>query len=179
MTDVRVRPERPDDVAAVDAMVAAAFGDEGVDAVLRDLRVDHSWRDLSLLAERAGELVGHVSLVGAWLDAPDRLVDVLVLSPLSVRPDAQRGGVGSGLVRAALAAAGRRPEPVVFLEGDPAYYGPLGFRPGAERGFEAPSRRIPDAAFQHVLLPSYTSGLTGRLVYPDVFWRHDAVGLRG
>jgi putative acetyltransferase len=39
--------------------------------------------------------------------------------------------------------------------------------------------RIPGAAFQVVLLAAYDAGVTGALVYPDVFWRHDAVGLRG
>jgi putative acetyltransferase len=50
-------------------------------------------------------------------------------------------------------------------------------------GFSAPSVRINQPAFQLVTLPSYDSvhqgGLTGALVYPDLWWRHDAVGLRG
>ena len=37
--------------------------------------------------------------------------------------------------------------------------------------------RIPGPAFQVAVLED--RGTTGRLVYPDVFWRHDAVGLRG
>jgi putative acetyltransferase len=66
----------------------------------------------------------------------------------------------------------------VFLEGDPRYYGPLGFAPAGAWGFTRPSVRIPEAAFQAVRLPAYDAGVTGALVYPDVFWRHDAVGLR-
>jgi putative acetyltransferase len=68
---------------------------------------------------------------------------------------------------------------VIFLEGDPEYYGRLGFRRAQQLGFTKPSVRIPDMAFQAWLLPTYTEGLTGALVYPDIFWRHDAVGLRG
>ena len=37
------------------------------------------------------------------LDAPRRLVDVQVLSPLGVLPEHQRQGIGSALVRAGLA----------------------------------------------------------------------------
>ena len=45
-------------------------------------------------------------------------------------------------------------------------------------GFTAPSVRIPPLAFQVWTAPSYSGGVSGALVYPDVFWRHDAVGLR-
>jgi putative acetyltransferase len=37
---------------------------------------------------------------------------------------------------------------------------------------------MPDAAFQAVRLPAYQAWMTGTLVYPDIFWRLDAVGLR-
>jgi putative acetyltransferase len=45
-------------------------------------------------------------------------------------------------------------------------------------GFRRPSLRIPEVAFQAVLLPAHEPWMTGTFVYPDVFWRHDAVGLR-
>ena len=78
---------------------------------------------------------------------------------------------------AALAAAGERGAAYVFLEGAPDYYGARGFVPALEHGFLRPSDRIPGPAFQVAVLED--RGLTGRLVYPDAFWRHDAVGLRG
>jgi putative acetyltransferase len=95
-----------------------------------------------------------------------------------VRPDRQHAGVGTALVAAALAAAAERDEPLVFLEGDPRYYSWLGFVAAGTLGFTAPSPRIPDRAFQVWPTPAYRGGLSGALVYPDVFWRHDAVGLR-
>lgn len=173
-----VRPERPSDVVRVDEVVAAAFGDEPVADLLAALRLSSAWRDLSFVAELDGLVVGHVSFTRGWLDAPARLVEVLVLSPLAVDPAVQRRGVGSTLVRRSLAMLQGRSEPLVFLEGDPAYYGRLGFLPGGPDGFTAPSTRIPPAAFQQVRLPSYQPWMTGALVYPDVFWQHDAVGLR-
>ncbi len=45
-------------------------------------------------------------------------------------------------------------------------------------GITRPSPRIPERAFQAWPLPSYDASVTGGFVYPDVFWRHDAVGLR-
>lgn len=175
---VTVRPERPEDVDAVQAVVAAAFGDEPVADLLEDLRRNPAWLGLSLVAELDGDVVGHVSLTRAWVDDPSRVVEVLVLSPLSVRPDRQGQGLGSALVGAALDLAGDRDEPLVFLEGDPAYYSRMGFVAAGRLGFTAPSVRIPPQAFQVWTAPSYSGGVSGALVYPDVFWRHDAVGLR-
>jgi putative acetyltransferase len=176
--EVATRPETVADVIEVGRVVAAAFGGEPVAELLRDLRRDHAWLGLSHVAELDGEVVGHVSLTRAWVDAPERLVEVLVLSPLSVRPDRQRNGVGAALVRASLERLEAREEPLVFLEGSPAYYPRLGFVPGSTLGLTAPSTRIPAPAFQVVTLPTYEPWMRGALVYPDVFWRQDAVGLR-
>lgn len=178
MTRVIVRPETGEDEAASREVVAAAFGEEPVAELLDGLRTSSAWRDLSLVADEEGRVVGHVSFSRGWLDAPRRLVEVLVLSPLSVHPGAQGRGVGSALVRRGLELLQDRPEPLVFLEGSPAYYRRFGFHPGEPYGFAAPSARIPPAAFQFVALPSYQPWMTGALVYPDVFWEHDAVGLR-
>ena len=174
-----VRPEQPSDVPEVQQVVEAAFGRQhGVHLLLEELRTSIAWLGLSFVAVDADEIAGHVAYTRAWVDAPRRLVEVLVLSPMSVRPDRQRQGIGTRLIHDSLAALQDRPEPAVFLEGDPAYYSRLGFMPGVSFGFSAPSVRIPQPAFQLVTLPSYDEHLTGALVYPDIWWRHDAVGLR-
>lgn len=160
-------------------VVRAAFDGDQVPRLLDDLRDSAAWLDLSFVAEEDGTVVGHVAYSRAWLDTPDGpVVEVLVLSPLSVRPDRQRHGIGAALVTATLQALADRPEPTVFLEGDPAYYARVGFVAGHTLGFGRPSVHIPEAAFQVVTLPSYDVRLRGALVYPDVFWRHAAVGLR-
>jgi putative acetyltransferase len=175
---VRIRPETPSDEPAVQEVVRAAFGGDRVPGLVSAMRESVAWLGLSFVGEQDGEVVGHVSYTRAWVDAPDRVVDVLVLSPVSVRPDRQRQGIGSSLVTGTLELMRERDEPLVFLEGDPRYYARLGFEPAGPWGFTAPSVRIPEHAFQAVRLPSYDDALTGALVYPDVFWRHDCVGLR-
>ncbi len=174
---MRIREAMPSDHDAIHALVEDAFGHhEGVADLVDDLR--QSGRvEVELVAEDADAVVGHVALERGWVDDDEAVVDVLVLSPLSVSPSGQGAGLGTRLVEAALAAARDRGEPYVFLEGDPDYYGTRGFGPALERGFLRPTDRIPGPAFQVAVLDD--RGVTGRLVYPDAFWRHHATGLRG
>jgi putative acetyltransferase len=173
---MKIRAESPADRAAVREVNVRAFGDHG--PVVADL-VD-ALRDtaLSLVAQRDGQVVGHVMFSPVLLDAPRRLVEAQTLSPLGVLPEHQRQGIGSALVRAGLGVMAERGVPVVFLEGDPAYYSRFGFRAGGAQGFRRPSLRIPEGGFQAITLPAYEPWMTGTMVYSEPFWRYDAVGLR-
>lgn len=148
-----VRPEQPGDRTAVRRVVSAAFG-----------AVDPAH----------GE-----QLSRAWVDARRTLVEVWVLSPLSVEPGHQGGGIGTALVAAAVETARRSGVPVLFLEGSPDYYGARGFERADRRGFlPAALERTPRAAFQCVVFDGLEEWMTGQLVYPSVWWEHDAAGLR-
>lgn len=173
-----IRAEHPDDTAAVRSLVSDAFGDPALAELLDDLRTSVAWLGLSFVAELDDEIVGHVAYTRAWVDDPAELVDVLVLSPLSIRPDHASKGIGTALVLESIEAMADRDEPLLFLEGDPGFYSRLGFVPGEPLGFRSPSSRIPSRAFQVRPLPGRPGRVTGALVYPDVWWRHDAVGLR-
>lgn len=187
VADVQLRPEQPEDRPAVHALHRAAFGAHGtpvaqlVDALSGPGTPFGRAPSLSLVAQPAADdraVVGHVMLSSALLDAAPRLVEVRVLSPLAVAPGHQRRGVGAALVAATLRAARDEGCPAVFLEGDPDYYARFGFVPGLSHGFRRPSLRIPGPAFQVFLLPAHEAWMTGTLVYPEAFWRLDAVGLR-
>ncbi len=181
VSGVELRVERRADRRAVRDLHVAAFGERGevVAALVNDLRrAVTADNGLSLVAEDAGEVVGHVMFTRSLLDAPPRLVEVQVLSPVAVLPERQGRGIGSALIRRGLETMSERSVPMVWLEGAPGYYSRLGFLAGADQGFRKPSLRIPDAAFQVTLLPAYEPWMSGTLVYPETFWQHDAVGLR-
>ncbi|MEO6125907.1 MAG: N-acetyltransferase [Ilumatobacteraceae bacterium] len=177
---VNVRTMRRDEFGTVRELSIAAFGgDPHIGQLLDALRESWAWDDdLSFVAEDGGEVVGHALYTHAILDTSLRLQDVLVLSPIGVRPARQRHGIGGHLITASLTVLRKRTEPLVFLEGHPDYYPRFGFVRAGDLGFVAPSVRIPAAAFMVHMLPSYERWMTGALVYPDAFWRADAVGLR-
>jgi putative acetyltransferase len=173
-----IREQDIDDADAVFAVALAAFAD---DPTVAPLEADLGARSDSVgfVAEADGRVVGHVRITRCWIDAEDALVEALVLSPLSVVPDAQGRGVGGALVARAVAAAEATGVPVVVLEGDPGYYSRLGFRPASELGITRASPRVPAPAFQAVRFAAYEAWMRGQVVYPETFWTHDAVGLRG
>ena len=178
-SEARYRREHPGEDAEVRSLVADAFADPQIGELVDRLRESPDWIDgLSFVAERDGRLVGHILFTRGLLDAPRCLLDVLVLSPVSVATAFQSKGTGSALIRYGLAQVAARAEPLVFLEGAPGFYRRFGFLPAGEHGFRRPSLRIPHAAFQVRLLPGYEEWMTGTLVYSRVFWDLDCVGLR-
>ena len=177
-----VRPEQADDHAAVRRVVTAAFGAErpghGDDVAQIWESLGHH-RRAGLVAEDRGVVVGHVGLSQAWVDARRELVEVWVLSPLSVVPDRQGEGFGTALVAAAVDTARHSGVPALFLEGAPSYYGTRGFERADRHGFLPPAlERTPRAAFQVVVFEGHEPWMTGQLVYPSVWWEHGAAGLR-
>jgi putative acetyltransferase len=183
VTSPEIRPATPDDVAGIDAVIRAAFGAE---AVGEGDKVADLWVEVraaghvlsEIVAVVGADVIGHVGVSHCWLDARRELVDVAMLSPLSTSPAHQSSGIGTALVAAAIEATRVLGRPALFLEGSPAFYGARGFARASAFGFEAYSRRTPEAAFQVVPFDTRADWMTGRVVCPDVWWRHDAAGLR-
>jgi putative acetyltransferase len=177
---MEIRAARQLEQSTIEAVVAAAFDEEpdgGVVQMIRALDAAGANR-ISLVALDDDRIVGHVQLSKAWIDARDRLVDALMLTPLSVVPERQRQGVGTRLLEEALRTADQTGLAAVFLEGDPNYYGTRGFVSGASLGLLRPSLRIPEPAFQVATLSSYDSSMTGHVIYPESMSETDSVGLR-
>ncbi|AJT43182.1 hypothetical protein UM93_15070 [Psychromicrobium lacuslunae] len=177
-----MRAPRPAETRLVDQLVNAAFADSGSTVTNLVQQMRSLWRTdrgFELIASTSeGEVLGHIGFSRGYLDAPERLHHVLVLSPLAVQPSSQGRGIGSTLVRTGLQEATERGFDLVFLEGEPGFYPRLGFVPGGAAGFRKPSVRIPDAAFMVRHLTPVAESLSGTLIYPEIFWETDTVGLR-
>jgi putative acetyltransferase len=168
---VVIRPERADDHAAIAEVVRAAFVRHPDEVALLVERIRASREfvpGLALVAEDASGVIAHVMLSWVGVEGGSR-PRILNLSPMSVRPDRQRMGVGSRLIREALGRAEAAGEPAVLVEGIPEYYPRFGFEPADALGFVPPSPEIPAAAFMVKRLPGFSPDLAGRVVYPPAF----------
>ena len=121
---------------------------------------------------RAG---GHVLFTRSLLDAPRRLVDVLVLSPWARSRSTRAGASAPPWCGTPLPRLGSEPSRWCFSRDRPSYHSRLVSRRAAARVPQA-VLRIPDAAFQVRTTSTYEPWMTGTLVYAEPFWR---AGLRG
>ena len=172
---VVIRPERDADRPVIADVVRAAFvahPDEVASFVDRIRASEQFIPELALVAEDSSGVIAHVMLSWVGVEGGSR-TRILNLTPMSVRPDRQRIGVGTRLIRDALRRAELAGEPAVMVEGIPAYYPRFGFERASALGFIAPHPKIPDDAFMVKQLPGYSPSLAGRIVYPPAF---DALG---
>jgi putative acetyltransferase len=83
---------------------------------------------VSLVAVADDEVVGHVAFSPVTIDGNDGDGDGWYgVGPVSVRPDRQRQGIGSALVKAGLARIAALGGRGCVLVGDSGYYGRFGF----------------------------------------------------
>jgi putative acetyltransferase len=165
---VSVRVATDADLPAILAVHALAFGRPDVPRIVEAvLGLGLQVPELSLVALEDDRIVGHV--LSSWIEVEGSAERRLQLSPLGVLPEAQGRGHGSALVRATLAGVRERAEPLVFVEGDPAYYGRFGFVRADELGWPPPPEALYDWAFQVAVLDDEASPARGRVVYSAPF----------
>jgi putative acetyltransferase len=126
--------------------------------------------ELSLVAVTDdGSVLGHVliSQIELRADGDEAPVTALALAPVAVLPQHQGRGIGSALVREALAIADERDEPIVAVLGAASFYGRFGFSPAAGLGLSSPYDDAGDA-FQVRARPG-ADVTPGTLVYPAAF----------
>jgi putative acetyltransferase len=175
MTGV-IRPSSDRDRAAIRQIVTDAFGSTAEADLVERIRASSEYEPSMDLVAELDDLgvVGHVMISRALLQSPgggER--SIVMLSPLAVAPAVQRRGLGGDLVRAATTIAAQRGEPLVVLEGSPAYYSRFGFVAASAHGITLPLPDwAPPAAAQVMLLDSYDrtdESLRGTVAYPPAF----------
>ena len=170
--NIQVRESRPADDSAITKLYPAAFPDEDLLPLLRELLEEEGV--LSLVALFDGKLAGHVAFTMCGISGkPDK---VAMLAPLAVAPEMQMRGVGSALVRDGLQRLKADGIGQVQVLGDPAYYGRFGFEPDSQ---VSPPYPLPEewiTAWQSINLSEGEPALQGALSVPSV-WRQPALWL--
>ena len=128
-----IRKERVGDVPRIhqltrDAFLNAPHTDHTEQFIVDALRSAGAL-SISLVAERAGEVLGHVAVSPVTIS--DGTTGWFGLGPVSVAPAEQGAGIGSALMQAALAELKQLGARGCVLLGAPAFYRRFGFRPAA------------------------------------------------
>jgi len=158
---VSIRTERPADAAAREALLDIAYGPSRFGKTSERLREGRLPADgLAFVAVERGRVIGTVRLWHIWA-GPAR--PALLLGPLAVHPDCRNRGVGSMLVRHALAAARRLGHGAVLLVGDAPFYGRFGFAADRTATLWMPGRYEPDRLLALEFVPGALDGARGLL----------------
>lgn len=92
---------------------------------------------ISLVAEIDGLIVGHIAFSPVRIDGNEEFQGFL-LGPLGVVPDYQDRRIGSKLIEYGMQQLSAMEVDVVFVYGDPKYYGKFGFSADAAKLYAVP-----------------------------------------
>lgn len=129
------------DRSAIEHVYLAAFPDEDGATVAQlalDLLAEQTLPDtLSWVAKEDDTVIGHVAFSPVSVQGHPQCQGY-ILAPLAVHPDHQKQGVGTALIEHGMQQLADADVSVVFVYGDPAYYGRFGFSAEAAAPFTVP-----------------------------------------
>jgi putative acetyltransferase len=163
-----IRDEQAADIVAIRRVIERAFGQPDEANLVEALRRGDALT-VSMVAEAAGEIVGHVAFSPVTIRGSDTTSEGLGLAPLAVIPEQQRRGIGAALVRAGLEACRVRGHRVVVLVGEPAYYQRFGFSTASEFGLECAIPVPVEVFLVAELAPEALAGCSGVVSYRPEF----------
>jgi putative acetyltransferase len=160
----RIRHARPADHPAIAAVTKAAFPPKGAEAeLIARLRAGGDVL-FELVAVEGEDVQGHILFSRLWADRAELFA---ALSPVSVRPDLQRCGLGSQLIRTGLETAKEFGAHGVLVLGHPEYYPRFGFSAALAGQVQAPYAGSP--AFMALALEAGAFDQPLSVAYPDAF----------
>jgi putative acetyltransferase len=164
---VMIRPETTADHEAIRHVNRIAFGQDAEGRLVDALR-DGGYVRASLVAEQAGQVVGHILFSDLPIITEAGTVPALALAPMAVLPEFQKQGIGSALVRRGLEVCKEQGHRIVVVVGHPHFYPRFGFSSKLASQLESPfSGRESFMAVE--LVPGALDGVAGRVQYASPF----------
>jgi predicted N-acetyltransferase YhbS len=155
--------ETPDDALAIDRLHERTFGPGRYAKSAYRIREGRAHLlELSFTARIGTLLIGSVRLTPIHIgDAPG-----LLLGPLTVEPPFRERGIGSALIKSALAQAKAKGHKLVLLVGDEPFYVKAGFKRIPKGQVTMPGPVDPARLLVAELVPGAFDGVKG-LIRPD------------
>lgn len=163
-----IRKELPEDVSQVRNINFSAF-DTKAEANLVDVLRSSGISIISLVAEKEGELIGHILFSPVILECGSENISVAGLAPMAVLPEWQNRGVGSKLVEEGLRQCQEAGYDAVVVLGHPEYYPRFGFVPSIKYGIKS-EFDVPNEVFMvKELKDGALTNCAGSIKYNEVF----------
>ena len=162
-----VRPESTADEDAIRHVNRLAFGQDE-EARLVDALRDGGYVRVSLVAEQAGQIVGHILFSDLPIITRAGTVPALALAPMAVLPELQNQGIGSALVQQGLETCRQQGHRVVVVLGHAHFYPRFGFSPKLAANLDSPFSGS-DSFMPVELVPGALDGVVGRVEHPPPF----------
>lgn len=162
---IAIRSEQLEDIAAIARLTEAAFlnaphSSHTEHFIVNALRLADQLT-ISLVAQEAGAILGHIAISPVTVSSG--ATGWYGLGPISVLPERQSAGIGTKLMKVALAELRCQDGSGCVVLGDPAYYGRFGFKTDAGLVLAG----VPPEYFQVLTLAGETP--SGLVRYHDAF----------
>jgi putative acetyltransferase len=161
-----IRPETTADHEAVRHVNRLAFGQDA-EARLVDTLREGGYVRASLVAEKNGQVVGHILFSDLPILTEARTVSALALVPMAVLQEFQKRGIGSALVRRGLELCREQGHRIVVL-GDPHFYPRFGFSAKLASALASPFGGG-DSWMALELVLGALDHVSGKVAYPPPF----------
>ena len=139
--DITIRTSTARDKSGIQTIYLHAFPETENETIVKLvtelLSLKASKPVVDLLAETKDEAAGHIIFSPVTIDGTED-IQAYILAPLGVKPEYQRLGIGSRLIEHGLKALTDMSVDIVFVYGDPEYYGRFGFSADTALHFMAP-----------------------------------------
>ncbi|MCI8464494.1 MAG: N-acetyltransferase [Lachnospiraceae bacterium] len=178
--DYIIRPERTSDYRKVENLTREAFWNVYRPGCTEHY-ILHTYRgredfvkELDLVMEKEGEIMGHIMYVRAEIRADDgRRIPIMTFGPISIAPEYKRQGYGKALLAYSMEKAAALGVGALCIEGNLDFYGRCGFVVASTRGIhyyaEPRTQEVPYFLLKE-LREGFLNGVTGIYQTPDGYF---------
>jgi len=138
---MNIRKANTQDIDAIRKLYLSAFP-ESENEIVAKLATDLLFENadppiIGLVAEINESIVGHIAFSPVRIDTFEQC-QAYIVAPLAVKPDFQKQGIGSALITYGMEQLSDRGVHIVFVYGDPNYYGRFGFKTDLAQNYKTP-----------------------------------------